>query len=94
MNKKCSIVLKLKVWVKTKLVQMNIYFSAMNKKCSIELKSKTSVKSRPVTRGGCKGTDAPPFLLKRGYNDEFAPPPPFYIVVWHNLLLKNLDIGI
>ena len=31
---------------------------------------------RPVTRGGCKGAGAPPFLLKGGCNDEFAPLPP------------------
>jgi len=30
---------------------------------------------RPVARGGCKGAGAPPFLLKEGCNDEFAPPP-------------------
>ena len=30
--------------------------------------------TRPVTRGGCKGAGAPPFLLKEGCNDEFAPP--------------------
>ena len=28
---------------------------------------------RPVARGGSKGAGAPPFLLKGGCNDEFAP---------------------
>ena len=30
--------------------------------------------ARPVATG-CRGTGAPPFLLKGGCNDEFAPPP-------------------
>ena len=30
----------------------------------------------PYPGGGCKGAGAPPFLLKEGCNDEFAPPPP------------------
>ena len=45
--------------------------------CGTDVEAECEVEDgcRPVTRWGCRGTGAPPFLLKGGCNDEFAPPP-------------------
>ena len=46
------------------------------------------------SQGGCMRTGAPPFLLKGGCNDEFAPPPPsptkkkLFLIIFLNLVIK------